>query len=59
MKFESFLRNKIFKVYKHIMFRSEFAHKPLIYALISTFYFPLIYALIIRGWGMGGSACPS
>ena len=41
------------KVYKHMIFRSEFAHKLLIYALITTFYFPLIYALIIRG-GNGG-----
>ena len=40
---------KFLKVYKHMFFRSEFAHKLLIYALIITFYFPLIYALIIRG----------
>ena len=51
---------KFLKVYtgKHMFFRSEFAHKLLIYALIITFYFPLIYALIIRGEGRRGGACP-
>ena len=46
------------KVYKHLIFRSEFAHKLLIYALIITFYFPLIYALIIRGEGRRGVLAP-
>ena len=41
-----------------MFFRSEFAHKLLIYELIITFYFPLIYALIIRGEGRRGGACP-
>ena len=47
-----------FLKYKHIIFRSESAHKPLICALIITFYFPLIYALIMRGEKEGGGACP-
>ena len=34
-----------------IIFQSKFADNPLIYALIITFYFPMIYALIIRGVG--------
>ena len=36
------------EVYKDIIFQSKLAHKPLIYELINRFYFPLIYALIIR-----------
>ena len=44
-----FSENQFLKVYKHIIFRSEFAHKPLVYALIITFYFSLVYGLIIRG----------
>ena len=45
---------KFLKVYKHMFFQSKFAHKLLIYALIITFHFPLIYALIIRGGNGGG-----
>ena len=52
-----FSEMKFLKVYKHMFFRSKFAHKLLIYALIITFYFPLIYALIIRGRN-GGCLSP-